>query len=303
MNCPLRSLLLPAIVAVATCSVCRAQDSMPITCEEFEQRFPKAIKYEHHGYYTVRVPNSAAVCFFNARKQLSFAIVLTGAKDNAAKFAEALNMVYDEESTVPASRKRTVLLFNRRARPYLTSLKSLCLPTNATFLMAAFVQLGNDKTSKLRFVNWTKRGITFLYSDANNEKIHLVFSPADNLITRLHLYPKTDGDHTIHNLESFCKKVLGAHNLSSVNRDWRKQFGLMDVYTGSNEVEPFLFGKIEKGKYVIGSPTNNRLDYLPAPRPARLPDEESAWPTLPQQPIEQMPPPQEKTQEPRSKVR
>lgn len=114
MNCPLRSLLLPAIIATAAYSVCRAQDPMPITCEEFEQRFPKAIKYQRHGYYTVRVPNSAAVCFFNARKQLSFAIVLTVAKDNAAQFAEALNMVYDAESTVPTSRKKTVLLFNRR---------------------------------------------------------------------------------------------------------------------------------------------------------------------------------------------
>lgn len=293
MNFPLRNLLLPTIIAVATCSVCPAQEPVPITCAEFEKRFPKAIKYQRHGYYTVRVPNSSAVCFFNERNQLSFAIVLNGAKENASKFAEALNMVYDEELTVASARESTVLLVNRRARPYLTSLKSLSLPCNPTFLVAAFAQLGNDKTSRLRFLRWSNRGIIFYYTNDDNDKIHVVFSPANNLITRLHLHPRKDDEYARHKLDLFCKKVLGAHNLSSVNRDLRKDFDLMDVYTGTNEFDPKLFGKIEKGKYVIGQHTNNRLDYLPSPHPPKLPDEESAWPTTPQQASKQQPPPQE----------
>lgn len=155
--------------------------------------------------------------------------------------------------------------------------------------MAAFVQLGNDKTSKLRFVNWTNRGITFLYSNEDNVKIHVVFSPANNLITRLHLYPKTDDEYTYNKLDLFCKKVLGSHNLSSVNPDLRKEFDLMkEVYTGTSDFDPKIFGKIKKGKYVIGQHTGKRLDYLPAPRPPRLPDEESAWPTLHQAPHEKI---------------
>ncbi|MBQ9834978.1 MAG: hypothetical protein IJO34_01490 [Akkermansia sp.] len=302
MNFPLRSLLLPAIVAVATCSVCRAQDPMPITCEEFEQRFPKAIKYKRHGYYTVRVPGSAAVCFFNERKQLSFAIVLTGAKDNAAKFAEALNMSYNPEATIPDSRQRTVLLYNKRALPYLkgASQSGADLPCSNTFMIAALLQRGNDEDRQCRFVNWATRGITFRFSHRRYGESNIVFSPSNNLITRVHLYPKQDSDNSYYILRQFCKDVFNGRDLFHPTREqqseMKRDYDLAHVYATST-FEKHILGKIKQGKYVIGEP-NPKLSILLSPRPARLPDEESAWPTLPQQPIEQTPPPQEKTQEP-----
>ncbi len=303
MNIVPRNIFLPAILAVATCSVCAAQDIMPLSCEEFEQRFPKAIKYERHGYYTVRVPGSAAVCFFNERKQLSFAIVLTGAKMSADKFAGALHMSYNTEDTIPDSRQRTVLLYNKRALPHLKgrSQSGADLPCSNTFMIAALLQRGNDEDRQCRFVNWATRGITFRFSHRRYGESNIVFSPSNNLITHVHLYPKQDSDNSYYILRQFCKDVFNGRDLFHPTREqqseMKRDYGLAHVYATST-FEKHILGKIKQGKYVIGEPSP-KLSILPSPRPARLPDEESAWPTLPQTPGEQpAPPPQEKTQEP-----
>lgn len=106
-----------AILAVALTCICQAQvrnseddlkkaamgghyDQIPVlSCQQFEELFPEAIKYPKQAYYTLRINGSQVVCLYDRHENIVMAFILSQAKRNLHKLEDILHLHYNEQFT------------------------------------------------------------------------------------------------------------------------------------------------------------------------------------------------------------
>lgn len=253
-------------------------EQIPLTCRQFEALFPEAIKYEQSSYYTLKIEESAVVCFYNSKQQLSHAIVLSKANQNAEKLAEFLHMSYKPNGTVMQSRKRTMLLYNDSA----LSSDFSYFPFDSSTLLSLLVRKGNEQENTCRFVNWATRGITFSFSTPQFGSISVVFSPQNNEIYNLLLDAEDDNSQALAAAHFFCTAVLGFSYLrkssAKTARELKKEYELKALYF-SDGLNGIHLGKNKRGFYIVGKENNTgQLSDIPNVPIMPIPNSSCTWP-------------------------
>lgn len=165
----------------------------PITCSQFEELFPEAIKYPAQAYYTLKINGSFVVCFYDRNDNIALAIVLTQAKRNAKKLAQFLHLQYNPDHTDREKVYQKAILFN----PYILfqdcepptsenhhsiSNEELENKSNLPFttigIIAGMYYKKEAKSNNFKFVGWNHQGIHFtLGEDAVSSAGSLILSP------------------------------------------------------------------------------------------------------------------------------
>ncbi len=283
------SFFLPAaIVAVSTVCISTAaaeqQEQEPLTCKQFEALFPEAIKYDTHRYYTVKIDDSAVVCFYNKEQQIAIALVMTRAVKTASKLEKVLHMVYNPNHTAKESHKRIALLINTSALPkYKTSSSSSDrrLPTTTTDLIAALIQLGNTNDFTCKFLNWSNKGLVFYFASRRYGESDLFFSPNENNIERIYIDPHQDTDSSYYLVQRITTDILNIRALTipydNKANEYEKSYKVQKMYR-VDDFGGLYIAKVKRGLYVIGKPSESGNFKPSIARPERLPKKTSAWP-------------------------
>lgn len=311
MRCSLlRYLNTTLAMAAALASVCIADDSLipteqtdeaeekalpaeytPISCSQFEELFPEAIKYPAQAYYTFKINGSSVVCFYDRNDNIALALVLVQAKRNAKKLAQLLHMQYNPHHTDREKVYQKAILFNPHilfqdcepltpenhyAAPNAELEYKSNLPFSTIGIMAGMYYKHVTKSNNFKFVNWNRQGIHFtLGEDAVASTSALILSPHQAQSPIVHkMGAAIHAQDIFPTVQSYTpRKDIPAKTLKQALK-----LSKLDSISQMDLESKVVFG--HSGNVgVLGIPNRKHsLEKLPQGAPKAFPKQRSEWP-------------------------
>lgn len=285
-----------------------AAPQQPLSCAQFEQLFPSAIKYPTEAYFTLKLDDAKMVCFYDKQERILLAFILSQASYAASPMASILRMKYDPQQTRKNLRSKCAIIYHEKALREIRQTEQPTLPCpTLSFLSCLLFAKSIDHCT---FQGWDEEGISFQFLQ-HKEPCKLFLSPYRNNVYNLLLWEKNDYDFGYQfDYHSFLKDVLHVQELKNHNnfddnakheknvRKIARMTGLRNIvdydiesklcvgnqnYKHNELLNPrYQESKNKKhiNKWSMGIASSKyKLSSLPPPAPKPFPEENASWPS------------------------